>query len=192
MKKTLIALALLSAMGVASAQNNGANNTLQNGGAAAGANSAAGSVSGSDSRSAAVAGASGSADSQSGALSGSQSSITMNVEASQPLRETVTTTNHVQSGQYTVKSAPGIAMSGPASGPCTGRSGGLGASWLGGGVGLNYAEVDRGCMLRENARMFAMILPVLDGDDKNETRAMLMDTLRTMHAEQNIIKQPRQ
>lgn len=179
MKKTMLTLALFAALGVAQAQVA----VVDGPGSIAGSNSTSGSISGSDARS--VAGAVGSADSSSGAASGSNSSITMNVEASQPLRETRADVFTHASGTTTIKSAPGIAMSGPASGPCTGRSGGLGASWLGGGVGLNYAEVDRGCMLRENARMFAMILPVLDGDDKGEARAMLMDTLRTMHAEQN-------
>ena len=58
------------------------------------------------------------------------------------------------SGSYTVKSAPNIAIGGPASGPCNGFSGGIGGSWLGGALGLNVSTVDEGCEDRETARMF--------------------------------------
>lgn len=118
-----------------------------------------------------------------GANSGSTSvnATTLNIEAAQPLA--VTETRNTQSGGYSIKSAPPVTVTGPASGPCTGVSGGFGASWMGGGLGINGASVDRNCSLRENARMFAMILPTLTGEDQAELRKMLMSTLTTIYAE---------
>jgi hypothetical protein len=61
------------------------------------------------------------------------------------------------SGKYKVENVPGIAIGGPASGPCNGFSGGIGASWLGGSIGANTSVVDDGCEDRETARMFHLL-----------------------------------
>lgn len=188
MKKTLLTLALLAAFGSAMAQQS-ADNNLQNGGAAAGANSAAGSVSDSNSRSTSVAGANGSADSQSGALAGSNSEINMTIEATQPLREQ--TIRNIQEGSTKIRNVPGVVVSGPASGPCTGLSGGAGASWVGAGFGFNVASVDKNCSLRENARIFAMILPTLPAEEQMEVRKMLMGTLTTIYNEHVLASEPK-
>lgn len=61
------------------------------------------------------------------------------------------------SGNYEVKNVPSIAIGGPASGPCNGFSGGIGASWLGGSIAANTSTVDDGCEDRETARMFHLL-----------------------------------
>lgn len=118
-----------------------------------------------------------------GANSGAVSSnaTTLVIEASQPLPAVENRQTH--SGGYSIRSAPPVTVTGPASGPCTGVSGGFGASWMGGGLGINGASVDRNCSLRENARIMAMIIPTLSGDDQAELRKMLMATLTTIYAE---------
>lgn len=60
-------------------------------------------------------------------------------------------------GGYEVKSAPGIALGGPASGPCNGFSGGLAISGMGFGGALNASTVDESCVERETARMFGLL-----------------------------------
>lgn len=118
-----------------------------------------------------------------GANSGSVSTnaTTLVIESAQPLP--ATENRQVHSGGYSVRSAPPVTVTGPASGPCTGVSGGFGASWMGGGLGINGASVDRNCSLRENARIMAMIIPTLTGEDQVELRKMLMSTLTTIYAE---------
>ena len=91
------------------------------------------------------------------------------------------------SGTQTVKNVPALAMSGPASGPCTGSSGGLGVAGPGFGVGGNFAKVDDGCSLRENTRTLGQVFQALDGADplKADARAALiegMTALRNMNA----------
>jgi hypothetical protein len=61
------------------------------------------------------------------------------------------------SGTYTVKSAPAIALGGPASGPCNGFSGGVAGSGIGFGFAANASTVDIGCEDRETARMFHLL-----------------------------------
>ena len=61
------------------------------------------------------------------------------------------------SGEYTVKSAPGFAIGGPASGPCNGFSGGAALSLIGGGGAVNFSKVDEGCEERETARIAALM-----------------------------------
>ncbi len=75
------------------------------------------------------------------------------------------------SGTQTVKNVPGIAMSGPASGPCTGASGGLGVAGPGFGVGLNGAKVDDGCTVRENTRTLGQVYQALDSADPLKAQA---------------------
>jgi hypothetical protein len=48
-------------------------------------------------------------------------------------------------------------VSGPASGPCNGFSGGIGISGMGFGVGANMSKVDEGCEDRETARMLGLL-----------------------------------
>lgn len=83
------------------------------------------------------------------------------------------------SGTQTIKNVPGIAMSGPASGPCTGASGGLGVAGPGFGVGLNGAKVDDGCTVRENTRVLGQLFQSLDSNDpaKPVAKAALMRSL---------------
>ena len=95
------------------------------------------------------------------------------------------------SGTYTVKSAPAIAMSGPASGPCTGNSGGIGLSGPGWGVGLNGSAVMDDCRMRENTRVLGMGMQSLDGtanpQEKGEATVMFMDAMRNLAAYNNTI-----
>ncbi len=91
------------------------------------------------------------------------------------------------SGTQTVKNVPGIAMSGPASGPCTGASGGLGVAGPGFGVGLNGAKVDDGCTVRENTRILGQLFQSLDAANpaKAEAQAALLEgmaIIRNMNA----------
>ncbi len=95
---------------------------------------------------------------------------------------TNTTTENVNqnvhySGTQTIKNVPGIAMSGPASGPCTGASGGLGIAGPGFGVGLNGAKVDDGCTVRENTRVLGQLFQSLDSANpaKAEAQAALLE-----------------
>jgi hypothetical protein len=86
------------------------------------------------------------------------------------------------SGTQTVKNVPGIAMSGPASGPCTGASGGLGLAGPGFGLGLNAAKVEPSCVVRENVRVIGMAMQSLDGavypQEKGELMILMMDAVR--------------
>jgi hypothetical protein len=91
------------------------------------------------------------------------------------------------SGTQTIKNVPGIAMSGPASGPCTGASGGLGLAGPGFGVGLNGAKVDDGCTVRENTRILGQLYQSLASDNpaKMEAQAALLEgmaIIRNMNA----------
>jgi len=61
------------------------------------------------------------------------------------------------SGAYTVKSAPAIAIGGPASGPCNGFSGGIAGSGIGFGFAANASTLDEGCEDRETARMLHLL-----------------------------------
>jgi len=62
-----------------------------------------------------------------------------------------------------LRNTPGFAMSGPASGPCNGTSGGLGLSLPGFGGGINFSAVDEGCEERETARILALMGHTEDG-----------------------------
>ena len=97
----------------------------------------------------------------------------------------VSTDNVNYSGTQTIKNVPGIAMSGPASGPCTGASGGLGLAGPGWGLGLNGSAVMVDCRLRENLRVIGMAMQSLDGaanpQEKGEATVMFMDDLRVLH-----------
>lgn len=88
------------------------------------------------------------------------------------------------SGTQTLKNVPSIAMSGPASGPCTGNSGGIGLSGPGWGVGLNGSAVMVDCRLRENSRVLGMAMQSFDGQanpqEKGEVTVMFMDSLRLL------------
>jgi hypothetical protein len=105
-----------------------------------------------------------------------------------------TSTNNVNyhhSGSQTVKNVPGIAMSGPASGPCTGVSGGLGLAGPGWGLGLNGAAVEPSCVVRENVRVIGMAMQSLDGtaypQEKGELMILMMDAVRGLGAMNNQI-----
>jgi hypothetical protein len=93
-----------------------------------------------------------------------------------------TTSNVAYSGTQTVKNVPSIAMSGPASGPCTGFSGGLSAAGPGWGLGFNGSSVMADCRLRENTRVLGMAMQSLDGtanpQEKAEVTVMFMDAVR--------------
>jgi len=100
-----------------------------------------------------------------------------------------TTTNNTNvhySGKQTLKNVPGIAMSGPASGPCTGVSGGLGLAGPGWGLGLNGASVEPSCVVRENVRVIGMAMQSLDGaahpQEKGELMILMMDAVRGLGA----------
>jgi hypothetical protein len=92
--------------------------------------------------------------------------------------------NVAYSGTQTIKNVPGIAMSGPASGPCTGASGGIGLAGPGWGVGLNGSAVMVDCRLRENSRVLGMAMQSFDGaanpQEKGEVTVMFMDSLRAL------------
>lgn len=101
----------------------------------------------------------------SGANAGSNSGATaiINFPAT-PSQQSYTSTstststlNTNASGSTSVKMAPQVVVSGPASGPCNGFSAGVGGSWMGGGLGFNMSKVDEGCEERETARIYAMM-----------------------------------
>jgi len=71
--------------------------------------------------------------------------------------ETRDTQHITYSGKHSVKTVPGVVVSGPASGPCNGASGGVGIAGVGFGVGANFSKVDEGCEDRETARMLGML-----------------------------------
>jgi len=106
--------------------------------------------------------------------------------------ETVNQNVHY-SGSQTVKNVPSIAMSGPASGPCTGASGGLGLAGPGWGLGLNGSAVMVDCRLRENTRVLGMGMQSLDGAanplEKGEATVMFMDAMRALAAYNKTIYQ---
>ena len=82
-------------------------------------------------------------------------------------------------------------MSGPASGPCTGASGGIGLAGPGWGVGLNGSAVMDDCRMRENTRVLGMGMQSLDGaanpQEKGEATVMFMDAMRGLAAYNNQI-----
>jgi hypothetical protein len=104
---------------------------------------------------------------------------------------TTSNVNYHHSGSQTVKNVPGIAMSGPASGPCTGVSGGLGLAGPGWGLGLNGAAVEPSCVVRENVRVIGMAMQSLDGQanpqEKGELMILMMDAVRGLGAMNNAI-----
>lgn len=133
------------------------------------------------------------AQSAAGAQSGSAANSILYVDQSVPSTQTIhqsihqtgdftqTTNSHV-SGSTTIKNVPGIAMSGPASGPCTGSSGGIGIGGPGFGFGINGAKVEPSCVLRENIRVTGMAMQSLDGaahpQEKGALLVMMMDQMR--------------
>lgn len=203
MKHTLIALALFAAFG-ASAQDSTSTSGSQSGSTS---NSGAGAVAVGNTNEATAQSQSGS---QSGATASTQSGALGNVvviDQSGPTSQTVNATsnstyhgtienvqsgtstsnvNYHHSGSQTVKNVPGIAMSGPASGPCTGVSGGLGLAGPGWGVGLNGASVEPSCVVRENVRVIGMAMQSLDGaahpQEKGELMILMMDAVRGLGA----------
>jgi hypothetical protein len=56
-----------------------------------------------------------------------------------------------------IRNTPGIALGGPASGPCNGFSAGIGLSVPGFGLAGNMSKVDEGCEERETARIAALM-----------------------------------
>ena len=99
--------------------------------------------------------------------------ITFNTDT--PAQTSSTLTEHVHySGSQTLKNVPAIAMSGPASGPCTGISGGLAVAGAGFGVGVNGSTVMDDCRLRENTRVLGMAMQSVDGNANPAQRAELM------------------
>lgn len=99
---------------------------------------------------------------------------------------TVNTDNVNYSGTQTLKNVPAIAMSGPASGPCTGASGGIGLAGPGWGLGLNGSAVMVDCRIRENTRVLGMAMQSVDGaanpQEKGELLVMFMDAARSLSA----------
>ncbi len=98
-----------------------------------------------------------------------------------------TSTQRVEySGTQTVKNVPSIQMSGPASGPCTGVSGGVGVSGPGWGVGFNGSAVMDDCRLRENTRVLGMAMQSIDGNanpqERGEVTVLFMDAVRNLAA----------
>lgn len=212
MKKTLIVLAMVAAFG-ASAQTtvDSTSGSASQAGAISGSQSALNASNSGNVRVDAVGNQASSASdsrSQSGASSGSQSgaygnSVEMNNYAPevqtvlQDLKQTYSGSveNKVSggthditevrySGTQTVKNVPSIAMSGPASGPCTGVSGGIGIAGPGWGLGVNGSTVMDDCRLRENTRVLGMGMQSLDGaanpQEKGEATVMFMDAMRAL------------
>lgn len=109
------------------------------------------------------------------------------------INEGVSTQNVNYSGTQTLKNVPSIQMSGPASGPCTGVSGGVGISGPGWGFGVNGSAVMDDCRLRENTRVLGMGMQSLDGaanpQEKGEATVMFMDAMRNLAAYNNTIYQ---
>ena len=186
MKKSLIVLALLAAAGAATAQDNSASAASQ-----AGSASQAGASSGS---SAAIILNQNTPATQNinstSTLNGTQNvnenvkySGTVENKASGGYTNTDNTNIHY-SGTQTIKNVPGIAMSGPASGPCTGASGGLGVAGPGFGVGLNGAKVDDGCTVRENTRILGQLYQSLDSANpaKAQVQAALVKSMAIIEA----------
>ncbi len=181
MKKYLIVLALIASAGFAQAQSNSEST--------ASSNSSPNVTSGNSA-------ADSSSMSQSNPNNANQQLIQLNTYNPDQIKSTSTqtysgvqrninegtTTNNQNihySGTQTVKNVPGIAMSGPASGPCTGMSGGVGVAGPGFGVGLNGSTVDKGCTVRENTRTAGQVYQALDSADpmKAEAKAALMEGL---------------
>ena len=200
MKKSLVVLALMAALS-AQAQDSTSTSGSQSGSAST--SNAVGNTNEATAQSGAQSASGARADSVSGAAGNvvnidqsgpSSQTINANTTVSGSTTENVnvhnsgstTTKSEVHySGSQTVKNVPGIAMSGPASGPCTGVSGGLGLAGPGWGVGLNGAKVDPSCVLRENIRVTGMAMQSLDGaaypKEKEEIRLMMMDQLRGLN-----------
>ncbi len=105
----------------------------------------------------------------------------------------VTTQNVNYSGTQTLKNVPSIQMSGPASGPCTGVSGGIGISGPGWGFGANGSAVMDDCRLRENTRVLGMAMQSIDGganpQERGELTVLFMDAARNLAAYNNTIYQ---
>ena len=208
MKHTIIVLALLAAFG-AQAQESTSTSGSESGSTST---SGAGAVAVGNTNDATAQSQSGS---QSGATASTQSGALGNVvviDQSGPTEQTVnattngtyygktenvqsgtvTTNSNVHySGTQTVKNVPGIAMSGPASGPCTGVSGGLGLAGPGWGLGLNGASVEPSCVVRENVRVIGMAMQSLDGaahpQEKGELMILMMDAVRGLGAMNTLI-----
>jgi hypothetical protein len=107
------------------------------------------------------------------------------------INEGVSTQNVNYSGTQTLKNVPSIQMSGPASGPCTGQSGGVGISGPGWGLGLNGSAVMDDCRLRENTRVLGMAMQSIDGganpQERGEVTVLFMDAVRNLAAYNNTI-----
>jgi len=153
MKQTLIAIALAAAMPFAFAQSNSTSGSS--------ANSSPNVTSGNTASESSSA-------SQSNPNNANQQFIQLNTltPEQQRVQQDVR-----YSGTQTIKNVPGIAMSGPASGPCTGASGGLGVAGPGFGVGLNGSKVDDGCTVRENSRVQGQLYQALDSNDPLKVKA---------------------
>jgi len=180
MKHTIIALALMASFGVMAQEADATAQSQARSSAGAAAESgsvAAGNV--------VVIDQSGPTSQTVNANSTSTSNYTGKIENVQS--GTATTNSNVHySGSQTLKNVPGIAMSGPASGPCTGVSGGLGIAGPGWGLGLNGAAVEPSCVVRENVRVIGMAMQSLDGaahpQEKGELMILMMDAVRGLGA----------
>lgn len=130
MKTVILAVAAMLAMvaGVANAQTANAGSASQS---AAGANS--------------------------GSNSGATAVINFPVNPEQQSVTSHATVSTNSSGTTTIRTAPNVVVSGPASGPCNGLGLGAGGSWLGGSAAFNFSKVDEGCEERETARVYAMV-----------------------------------
>ncbi len=154
MKQIAFAVLLALAAGTAAAQSADATS---------GSQSSAGSSAGAQSGS--VSGATGNAvyidnrapTSTNANVSSSSSSTSTNTNTENVKYSGTTTQNVNYSGSQTVRNVPGVVVSGPASGPCNGLSGGLGFSGPGFGVGGNFSKVDEDCTARETARVAALM-----------------------------------
>ncbi len=163
MKHSLIVLAMLAACGFAQAQSTSNSN--------AAATSSPNVTSGNSASDSA-------ANASANPNNANQQFIQLNTLT--PETQTINQNQNVHySGTQTVKNVPGIAMSGPASGPCTGMSGGVGVAGPGFGVGLNGSTVDKGCTVRENTRTAGQVYQALDSNDpmKAEAKQALMEGL---------------
>ncbi len=96
-----------------------------------------------------------------------------------PVSGHVVSDNNVHySGTTKVKNTPDVNVSGAASGPCNGTSGGLGVGIPGLAVGGNFSSVDKGCEARETARVAAMIGRMDVANAVLENMSLVIDAMK--------------
>jgi len=83
-----------------------------------------------------------------------------------------------------------VNIGGPASGPCNGFSGGLGVSGPGFSVGANTSTVDKGCEMRETARVAAMLGRMDVANAVLENIAIVQDALKARTSREKKGEQP--